>query len=112
MGKLVYSTRTGDMRRQPPQSRRPKVLPANQQTIKVMRDRKGRGGKVVTVASGFFVEPAALDELAKNLKTLCGAGGTTKEGDDGQIIEIQGDHREKVAAALTALGYKVKMAGG
>ena len=112
-GKLVYSTKTGDMRRQP---RRPtprqKVLPPNQQTIKLMRDRKKRGGKVVTVASGFTLRSEDLTDLAKSLKTLCGAGGTTKTDENGQVIEIQGDHRDKVGEKLTSLGFKVKFAGG
>jgi translation initiation factor 1 len=112
-GKLVYSTRTGDMRQQPRRSSaRAKVLPPNQQTIKLMRDRKGRGGKVVTVATGFALSTDDLTTLAKDLKTLCGAGGTIKQGDDGQVLEIQGDHREKVGEKLTSLGFKVKFAGG
>jgi translation initiation factor 1 len=49
-----------------------------------------------------------LSTLAQQLKKLCGSGGTAKNGN----IEIQGDHREKVMAKLTALGYKVKRAGG
>jgi translation initiation factor 1 len=50
--------------------------------------------------------------LAKTFKTLCGAGGTTKIDGDNQTIEIQGDHRDKIAEKLQALGYKVKFAGG
>ena len=87
--------------------------PANQPlpndgVVRIFRDRKRRGGKVVTVVTGV---PAGerRDEVAGQLKRLCGAGGTV--ADDGSI-EIQGDHRERVAAKLGALGFQVKLAGG
>jgi translation initiation factor 1 len=76
--------------------------------VRVRRDRKGRGGKTVTVIDGVMGSEAELNPLAQQLKKLCGSGGTVKEGK----IEIQGDHCEKVMAKLTALGYKVKRAGG
>ena len=76
--------------------------------VRVMRDRKQRGGKTVTVITGVPVSTDALTALAQQLKKLCGSGGTVKDGN----IEIQGDHCEKVQAKLTALGYKVKRAGG
>lgn len=111
--KLVYSTRSGDERKKPesnPGSRH--ALPPQQQNLKVMRDKKGRSGKVVTVISGFALSEADLTELSKMLKSLCGAGGTVKIEDGNQIIEVQGDHRERVAEKLKLLGYKVKLAGG
>ena len=112
-GKLVYSTKTGDMRKKDPARRQRKhSLPPAQQTIKLMRDRKGRKGKVVTVATGFELNEPDLNELAKTLKTMCGAGGTTKIDGETQVIEIQGDHRDKIAERLTAMEYKVKLAGG
>jgi translation initiation factor 1 len=74
----------------------------------VMRDRKQRGGKTVTVIDGVPGAEADLTALAQQLKKLCGSGGTVKDG----MIEIQGDHCEKVMTKLTALGYKVKRAGG
>ena len=77
-----------------------------------MRDKKGRKGKVVTVINGFVLTEADIKALAKQLKSLCGAGGTAKNESSGQVIEIQGDHREKVAEKLKTLGYKVKLAGG
>jgi len=108
--KVVFSTKSGDQRKQPHSSTSPRTsLPAAQQTIKLMRDKKGRKGKMVTVASGFVLTETDLKALAKILKTTCGSGGTVKEGG---IIEVQGDHREKVGERLTALGYKVKFAGG
>ena len=76
--------------------------------VRVRRDRKGRGGKTVTVIDGVMGSEEELSTLAQQLKKLCGSGGTVKDGN----IEIQGDHREKVMAKLTSLGYKVKRAGG
>lgn len=74
--------------------------------VRVMRDRKQRGGKTVTVITG--VPGSDVASLAQQLKKLCGSGGTVKDG----TIEIQGDHCDKVQAKLTAQGYKVKRAGG
>jgi translation initiation factor 1 len=108
--KVVFSTQSGDQRKQPPATAAPRTsLPPAQQNIKIMRDKKGRKGKMVTVATGFALTEADLKALAKILKTTCGSGGTVKEGG---IIEVQGDHREKIGEKLTALGYKVKFAGG
>jgi translation initiation factor 1 len=108
--KTVFSTKTGDQRKQPQAPAAPRTsLPPAQQNIKIMRDKKGRRGKMVTVATGFVLTEADLKALAKTLKTTCGSGGTVKAGG---IIEVQGDHREKVGEKLTALGYKVKFAGG
>jgi translation initiation factor 1 len=76
--------------------------------VRVSRDRKGRRGKTVTVVTGLAGGRAALDEVATTLKRLCGSGGTVSDGN----VEIQGDHRERVAAKLTELGYRVKLAGG
>ena len=71
--------------------------------------RRRRKGKIVTVIVGFVLTENDLHELSKTLKTLCGAGGTVKINDDNsQTIEIQGDHRAKIAAKLQSLGYKVK----
>ena len=78
------------------------------QAAKVVRSRKGRGGKTVTIVSGLQNCPKALDTLAKRLKQICGCGGTVKSGE----ILIQGDHREKIATELRAQGYDVKLAGG
>lgn len=76
--------------------------------VRVMRDRKQRGGKTVTVITGVIANGEELTALAQQLKKLCGSGGTVKDGN----IEIQGDHCDKVIAKLTASGYKVKRAGG
>ena len=74
------------------------------QTIRVVIDRKRRGGKVVTVANGFALTPSSLSTLATTLKKKCGAGGTVKDGE----IEIQGSHLAVVVSELRKLGYRVK----
>jgi translation initiation factor 1 len=73
-----------------------------------LRDRKGRGGKIVTVIAGITGSPAALAALASDLKRLCGTGGTVR----GDLIEIQGDVRERIRTELERRGYSVKLAGG
>lgn len=83
-------------------------LPPNQQNLKVQASRKGRKGKTVTVISGFQAKPETLATLLKQLKTQCGAGGTVKDNE----LEIQGDHAQKLAQALSQMGYKVKICGG
>ncbi len=80
----------------------------NDGIVRVMRDRKGRGGKTVTVITGVPGSESEIAVLAQQLKKLCGSGGTVKD----RIIEIQGDHCDKVQTKLTELGYKVKRAGG
>jgi len=112
--KLVYSTRTGDQRKQP-STRRGRLQSKSpaEQSLKVMRSKKGRKGKTVTIISGFALTEADLKTLSKQLKALCGAGGAIKFEPDGtQLIEVQGDHRPKVAEKLKSLGYKAKLAGG
>ena len=80
----------------------------NQQNLKVEASRKGRGGKTVTVISGFQWKPETLGDLAKQLKAQCGTGGTLKENE----IEIQGEHKQKLLEILKKLGYKAKISGG
>ncbi|MBE9119958.1 MULTISPECIES: translation initiation factor [Microcoleaceae] len=85
----------------------PEVAP-NQQNLKVEASRKGRGGKTVTVISGFQGKPETLADLAKQLKAQCGTGGTVKDNE----IEIQGEHKQKLAEILKKMGYKAKISGG
>lgn len=74
--------------------------------VRVLRDRKQRGGKVVTLVAG--LPPGVAAQIGSELKRLCGTGGTVKA----DVVEIQGDHRERVVDALRQRGYTVKLAGG
>jgi translation initiation factor 1 len=76
--------------------------------VRVSRESKGRGGKTVTLVRGVALDGDALAALGKRLRTACGAGGTLRDG----VLEIQGDHRERVIALLAAQGFVVKAAGG
>ena len=105
---LVYSTEHGDRRKRQPSAPPGPVLPPSQQTAVIHRASKGRGGKVVTLVKNLHLSPDAYKALTKHLKQTCGSGGTSKDG----VIEIQGDHRETIAAVLQHLGYQTKMAGG
>ena len=76
--------------------------------MRVGREVAGRGGKGVTVISGLPFDAAQLAALAARLKRLCGAGGAVKNG----VIEIQGDHRDRLVAELCKLGLEAKRSGG
>ena len=76
--------------------------------VRVGREVAGRGGKGVTVISGLPFDAAQLAELAARLKRLCGAGGAVRNG----VIEIQGDHRDRLVAELCKLGLEAKRSGG
>ena len=76
--------------------------------VRVSRETKGRGGKAVTLVTGISLVDKDLDALGKQLKAACGSGGTVKDG----VIEVQGDHIERVVALLVAQGYKAKKSGG
>jgi translation initiation factor 1 len=62
----------------------------------------------MTLITGVRATPTALEDLATTLKRFCGSGGAVKDG----VIEIQGDHRDRLATKLAELGYKTKIAGG
>lgn len=77
-------------------------------TAKIRMESKGRGGKSVSVIFNLPHNPEYFTKMTKKLKSVCGTGGTFKEGK----IEIQGNHREKIKAYLEKEGFKVKLAGG
>jgi translation initiation factor 1 len=76
--------------------------------VRVGREVAGRGGRGVTVITGLPGDAAQLAELATRLKKLCGAGGAVKNG----VIELQGDHRDRLVAELRRLGFEAKRSGG
>jgi translation initiation factor 1 len=100
---MVYSTNpefkydTGKMEE-------PDTLVPEKQKLIVTLDKKNRKGKVVTLISGFVGTEADLEDLAKQLKTKLGTGGSAKDGE----ILIQGDVRNKVLELLKGWGYRVK----
>ncbi|WP_428422377.1 translation initiation factor Sui1 [Methylibium sp.] len=113
-GGLVYSTELG---RTCPACRqalaqcvcsKASAAPVSDGIVRVSRETKGRNGKGVTVIRGLALEPAALAQLGKQLKAACGSGGTAKDG----VIEVQGDHRDRIVEQLEAQGWTVKRAGG
>ncbi|RXK59755.1 translation initiation factor [Lacibacter luteus] len=84
------------------------TLPPAQQNLRVKLETKHRAGKTVTLVDGFAGTDEDAEKLGKQLKNLCGTGGSVK---DGEII-VQGDHREKVLQFLLKNGYsKTKKAG-
>lgn len=113
-GGLVYSTEQGRMC---PACRQAVAdcrcgaaapAPAGDGTVRVSRETKGRGGKTVTVVRGAPGDAAGLAALGKQLRAACGSGGTVKDG----VIEIQGDHADRVVEWLKGKGLTVKRAGG
>jgi len=114
-GGLVYSTDGGRMC---PGCRQPVVQCACRASkaaaavsdgiVRVSRETQGRGGKAVTVIRGLPADDAGLAMIARKLKAACGSGGTVKAG----VVEVQGDHCEKLIAVLAAQGHVVKRAGG
>jgi translation initiation factor 1 len=112
-GGLVYSTDAGRMC---PACRQPiaacvchqQAAPAGDGIVRVSRETKGRAGKSVTLVKGLALDAAALAQTAKQLRAACGSGGTVKDG----VIEIQGDHVERVIGRLKQDGWTVRRAGG
>ena len=85
-----------------------KLIPAGDGVVRVSREKQGRGGKTVTVVRGLMLDAMALIATGKQLRADCGAGGTAKDG----VIEVQGDHVERVMSWLAQAGHQVKRAGG
>jgi translation initiation factor 1 len=85
----------------------PAALPGDGK-VRVSRDSKGRGGKVVTVVRGLPLDAEALAVLGKELRSACGAGGTVRDG----VLEIQGDHVTRVLEMLNVKGWQARQSGG
>ena len=101
---VVYSTNPNFEYETNSQEEVQETLPPEKQNLKVQLDKRNRGGKSVTLITGFIGLDEDLKDLGKFLKLKCGVGGNTKDGE----ILIQGDFREKVVALLNLKGYKVK----
>ena len=97
---VVYSTNP-DYQYESIEEEEAETLPKNQQKLRVSMEKKGRGGKTVTLIRGFIGTEDDLKELGKLLKTKCGVGGSSK---DGEII-IQGDFKQRIIDLLKAEGY-------
>ena len=113
-GGLVYSTQTGRMC---PVCRQPiadctcaaaRPAPPTDGIVRVSRETKGRKGAGVTLVRGLPLDAQALHTLGKELRALCASGGTTKDG----VIEVQGEHRDRIVEHLAKAGWTVKRAGG
>lgn len=104
--RLVYSTDRGRIKPTPPTP--PSAAKSGDGIARVRRETAGRGGKTVTTISGLPLAEPALLELTKQLKQRCATGGHLRDG----VIEIQGDHRDRIMATLEQLGHRAKRAGG
>jgi translation initiation factor 1 len=104
---VVYSTNP-NFGYETPQGEAAATLPPQQQNLRVQLDRRQRGGKQVTLVTGFVGRQGDLEQLGKMLKAGCGVGGAVKNGE----ILVQGDHRDRVLSLLEKAGYKAKKAGG
>ena len=100
---VVFSTNP-DFNYEEESEEEPQTLEPSRQNLIVSIDRKGRGGKQVTLVTGFVGTSDALAELGRTLKVKCGVGGSAKDGE----ITIQGDFRDRVVALLKDMGYRAK----
>ena len=107
--KLVYSTdRVIQLKKKPVENALQASVRPMQQKVTVRLERKGRGGKSVTIIDGLQMRQKEREALLKQLKTKLGTGGTVKDAS----LEIQGDHRDALMAELGKMGYTVKHSGG
>ncbi|MDR1055870.1 MAG: translation initiation factor [Prevotellaceae bacterium] len=105
---VVYSTNPDFNYDTPDENNETETLLPQQQNLRVSLDKKQRGGKQVTLVTGFIGKEDDLKKLGKMLKAKCGVGGTIKDNE----IVIQGDFRDKVLDLLVKDGYKAKKSGG
>lgn len=103
---VVYST-SPDFQYQEDTPAEADTLPPARQNLRVQLDKKQRGGKQVTLITGFVGTAADLEALGRQLKTHCGGGGSAKAGE----ILLQGDHRDRVLAWLQQQGYPARRIG-
>lgn len=96
----MYSTNP-DFEYETNQAEEEETLPKEKQSLRISLDKRNRGGKSVTLITGFRGKQDSLDEIGKWLKTKCGVGGAVKNGE----ILIQGDFRQKVLELLQKEGY-------
>jgi len=107
--KLVYSTdRVIQLKKKPVENALQASVRPMQQKVTVRLERKGRGGKSVTIIDGLQMRQKEREALLKQLKTKLGTGGTVKDAS----LEIQGDHRDALMAELGKMGYTAKRSGG
>lgn len=107
--KLVYSTdRVIQLKKKPVENALQASVRSMQQKVTVRLERKGRGGKSVTIIDGLQMRQKEREALLKQLKTKLGTGGTVKDAS----LEIQGDHRDALMAELGKMGYTAKRSGG
>lgn len=104
---VVYSTNS-EYQFESGQPKAQQTLPPDQQLLCVRLDRKNRKGRTVTLVDGFKGTEEDLKLLGKELKSRCGTGGSSKDGE----ILVQGDFRERVVTLLVDKGFKVKRSGG
>lgn len=97
---VVYSTNP-DFNYECIEEEEAETLPKNQQKLRISMEKKGRGGKTVTLIKGFIGSEEDLKDLSKWLKTKCGVGGSAKEGE----IIIQGDFKQRIIELLKVEGY-------
>ena len=100
---VVFSTNP-DFAYQEEEDQEPETLEPSKQNLIVSIDRKGRGGKQVTLVTGFVGKADDLAEVGRALKGKCGVGGSAKDGE----ITIQGDFRDRVVSLLKEMGYRAK----
>jgi translation initiation factor 1 len=105
---LVYSTDKVVPRKEGQAQKSSRSTGPAQESVRVRLERKGRGGKTVTVIEGIRMSAEDRMWLLRRLKAMLGTGGAVKN----DVLEIQGDHREMIITLLQDMGHKAKRSGG